>query len=218
VAEFITWEVIGRLTPREYSSVVAQFTLTRAHYRGHIMSTFQIHTIESAPEQSRPVLRELQQAFGVIPNIAGAMAGSPALIDGFFRLFQRVHAGSFTEAQIQTLLLTNAVTNACAWAVAFHTALALKEGLHPADVEAIREGRAPEDRKHAVLSNLTRTLIGKRGHLDDQDVQQSLEAGFCQDQVLEVLAVLAASTITNYAGNITKPPVEAPFQAHLWHA
>ncbi len=182
------------------------------------MSTYRIHTIESAPEQSRPVLRELQQAFGLIPNIAGAMAESPVLINGFIGLFQRVHAGTFTEAQIQTLLLTNAVTNACSWAVAFHTALALKEGLQPADVEAIRDGRAPEDHKHAALSTLTRTLIEKRGHLDDRDVERFLETGFNQAQVLEVLAVLAASTITNYVGNITKPPVEAPFQAHLWNA
>ena len=76
------------------------------------MSTFQIYTIDSAPEQSQPVLRQLQQTFGFIPNIAGAMAGSPVLIDAFFTLFQKVHAGSFTEAQIQTLLLTTAVTNA----------------------------------------------------------------------------------------------------------
>ncbi|MEA3088605.1 MAG: hypothetical protein QOC89_6302 [Paraburkholderia sp.] len=182
------------------------------------MTTFHLHTIESAPEQSRPVLRQLQQTFGLIPNIAGAMAGSPVLIDAFIGLFQKVHAGTFTEAQIQTLLLTNAVTNACSWAVAFHTALALKEGLSPADVDAIRNGRAPEDRKHAALSTLTKTAIEKRGHLDDKEVGQFLEAGFRHDQVLEMLAVLAASTITNYAGNITRPPVEAPFQAHVWNA
>jgi hypothetical protein len=40
-----------------------------------------------------------------------------------------VHASSLTEPQIQTLLLTNAVTNASEWAVAFHTALALKQGV-----------------------------------------------------------------------------------------
>jgi AhpD family alkylhydroperoxidase len=113
------------------------------------MSTFHIHTIESAPEQSKPVLRQLQQNFGLIPNIAGAMAESPVLIGGFIGIFQKVHAGTFTEAQIQTLLLTNAVTNSCTWAVAFHTALALKEGLSAADVEAIRNGRAPADRQHA---------------------------------------------------------------------
>jgi AhpD family alkylhydroperoxidase len=50
------------------------------------------------------------------------------------------------------VLLTDAVTNPCAWAVAFHTALALKEGLDPADVQAIREGRLPKDGKLAALS------------------------------------------------------------------
>ncbi|RKE38371.1 AhpD family alkylhydroperoxidase [Paraburkholderia sp. BL23I1N1] len=182
------------------------------------MSTFHIHTIESAPEQSKPVLRQLEQNFGLVPNIAGAMAESPVLIGGFIGIFQKVHSGTFTEAQIQALLLTNAVTNACSWAVAFHTALALKEGLSHTDVEAIRDGRAPADSKHAALSTLTKTAIEKRGHLNDRDVNQFIEAGFRQDQVLEVLTVLAASTITNYAGNITNPPLEARFQEYAWTA
>ncbi|NKJ50491.1 carboxymuconolactone decarboxylase [Burkholderia sp. SG-MS1] len=180
------------------------------------MSTFQIHTIESAPESSRPVLRQLQQNFGFIPNIAGAMAESPVLIDAFFGLFQKVHAGTFNEAQIQTLLLTNAVTNACSWAVAFHTALALNEGLAPADVEAIRAGRTPADRQHAALSILTKASIEKRGDLDRRDVSAFLEAGFGRDQLLEVLAVAAASTMTNYVGNIAQPPLEEQFHGHVW--
>jgi alkylhydroperoxidase family enzyme len=182
------------------------------------MSTFQVHTIDSAPEQSKPALRQLQQTFGFIPNIAGAIAGSPVLVDAFLNLFQKVHAGTFTEAQIQTLLLTNAVTNACSWAVAFHTALALNEGLAPADVDAIRAGRAPADRQHAALSTLTKMAITKRGHLDERDVNAFLDASFRRDQVLEVLAVAAASTITNYVGNIAQPPLEAQFQAHVWSA
>lgn len=182
------------------------------------MPSFPVHPIDSAPEQSRPVLQQLQQTFGFIPNIAGVMAESPVLIGAFVQLFQRVHSGTFTEAQIQTLLLTNAVTNACTWAVAFHTALALNEGLEPADVDAIRAGRSPADRQHAALSTLTRAAIEKRGHLDERDVNAFLEAGFRRDQVLEMLAVTAASTITNYAGNITQPPLEAQFQLHAWQA
>jgi alkylhydroperoxidase family enzyme len=180
------------------------------------MSTFPLHTIDSAPEQSRPVLLQLQQTFGFIPNIAGTMADSPILISAFIDLFQKVHTGTFTEAQIQALLLTNAVTNSCTWAVTFHTALALKEGLAPADVDAIRNGQVPGDTKHAALSTLTKTAIEKRGHLDKNDVSRFIEAGFRQDQVLEALAVLAASTITNYAGNITMPPLETQFQTHVW--
>jgi AhpD family alkylhydroperoxidase len=181
------------------------------------MQSFPIYTIESAPEQSRPALQSLNAAFGMVPNIAGAMATSPVLINSLVGLFQKVHGGSFTEAQIQILLLTNAVTNACSWAVAFHTALALKEGIDPADVEAIREDRAPRDRQYAALSTLARTLIEKRGRLDDQDVDKFIDAGFGKDRVLEVIAVVAASTITNYSGSVTKPPVEAPFQAYVWN-
>ena len=180
------------------------------------MTNFPVHTIESAPERSKPGLKQLQAAFGMIPNIAGAMATSPVLINSLVGVFGNVHGGNFTEAQIQTVLLTDAVTNASTWAVAFHTALALKEGIDPADVQAIREGRLPKDAKLAALSALAKTMIEKRGRLNDQDVDRFIAAGFGKDHALEVIAIVAASTITNYTGSITKPPLEAPFQAHAW--
>ena len=182
------------------------------------MEQFPVYTVDSAPEASKPALRDLHAAFGIIPNVAGVMATSPVLINSLVGLFGRVHGGSFTEAQIQTLLLTNAVTNACAWAVAFHTALALKEGLDPVDVDAIRAGHSPKDEQLGALSTLARTLIEKRGRIDDQDREHFLAAGFGEDHLLEVIAAVAASTITNYTGNVTNPPLEAPFQAHVWNA
>ena len=180
------------------------------------MTSFPLHTLDSAPERAKPALRQLQSAFGIIPNIAAAMATSPVLIESLVGLFGKVHGGSFTEAEVQIVLLTDAVTNASRWAVAFHTALALKEGIDPADVQAIREGRLPKDSKFAALSGLAGTMIEKRGRLDDKDIDRFLAAGFGKDHLLEVIAAVAASTITNYTASITKPPLEAPFQAHAW--
>jgi alkylhydroperoxidase family enzyme len=182
------------------------------------MSGYTVHTIESAPAQSKPVLEQLHQSFGLVPNIAGTMAASPVLINAFIGVFQRVHTSSLTEPQIQTLLLTNAVTNGSEWPVAFHTALALKEGVHPEDVEAMRHGSLPKDVGLAALSTLARTLIEKRGRLADADRQRFIEAGFNAGQVLEVIAVVAASTITNYASSVTQPPLEAIFEEFVWHA
>ena len=180
------------------------------------MTNFPIHTLDSAPEGSKPALRQLQSAFGAIPNIAGAIATSPVLINSLVGLFGNVHGGSFTEAQVQVVLLTDAVTNACTWAVAFHTTLALKAGIDAGDVEAIRERRLPKDGKYAALSGLAKTMIEKRGRLSDADVNRFLAAGFGKDHLLEVIAAVAASTITNYTGSITKPPLEAPFKEHAW--
>lgn len=182
------------------------------------MSAYPVHTIESAPEQSRPVLQQLQQTFGTIPNIAAKMAASPVLINGFIGLFERVHASGLSEPQIQTLLLTNAVTNASEWPVAFHTALALQAGVQPADVDAIRHGVLPDDAGLAALSALARTLIEKRGRVTDADQRRFLEAGFNAEQILEVIAVVAASTITNYTSSVTHPPLEAQFEEFAWRA
>jgi len=181
------------------------------------MLKFEMYTIESAPQKSKAVLQTLQQAFGFIPNIAGAMAGSPMLINSFISVFQNAHSGGFTEDQLQTLLLTNAVTNASSWPVAFHTFLALKEGLDPADVEAIRAGRPPRNTQHAALSNLAKSLIEKRGHASEQTLHAFLDAGFNNEQVLDVINVVAASAITNYVANVTHPPLEESFQAYAWN-
>jgi AhpD family alkylhydroperoxidase len=182
------------------------------------MHSFPVHTLDSAPPQSKPSLEALQGAFGMIPNIAGAMATSPVLIGGLVALFQKVHGGSFSEEQIQVILLTNAVTNACPWAVAFHTALALKQGVDAADVEAIRNRALARNPKSLALATLARTLIEKRGHVDDADTSKFLQAGFTEAHLLEVITVIAASTITNYTGNVTQPPVEAAFAKYAWSA
>ena len=92
----------------------------------------------------------------MVPNLIGAMSTSPVLINSLVGLFGKVHGGSFTEAQVQIVLLTDAVTNASSWAVAFHTTLALKERIDPTDVQAIREGRLPKDSKFAALSALAK--------------------------------------------------------------
>jgi len=182
------------------------------------MSRFPIQTIDSAPAASQPALQALQSAFGFIPNIACVMANSPVLIGALTDLFARVHSGSFSEAEIQVLLLTNAVTNGSEWPIAFHSALALQQGIDPADVAAIRTGAAPKDQRLAALSRLARGLILQRGKLAEADTDMFLAAGFDEARLLEVLAVIAASTITNYTASITHPPLEDAFVPHRWQA
>lgn len=180
------------------------------------MPTFPLNTIDTAPEASRPALRALEQAFGFLPNIAATMSASPVLINALVGLFGQVHGGSFTEAEIQVMLLTNAVTNRAPWPVAFHSVLALRQGIAAADVEAIRAGELPTDGRLAALSSLARTLIEARGQISERDRQTFLTAGFGPDHLLEVVAVVAASTITNYTAGVTAPPLEPAFQAQAW--
>jgi alkylhydroperoxidase family enzyme len=94
----------------------------------------------------------------------------------------------------------------------------LQQGVGAADVDAMRHGELPGDARLAALSLTARTLIDKRGRLAEADQQRFLDAGFSAEQLLEVIAVVAASTITNYTSSVTQPELEAAFQAFVWHA
>jgi alkylhydroperoxidase family enzyme len=142
------------------------------------------------------------QAFGALPNIAAVIANSPKLVNSLVGVFQEVHNSSLTEPEIQIVLLTDAVANSSKYAVAFHTALAVQQEVSLEETNAIRDGRRPKDQRFAALSTLAKTLIEKRGHLSEQEVGAFLDAGFTTEQVLEVIAIVAASAITNYAGTI----------------
>jgi hypothetical protein len=74
------------------------------------MFNCQIYSIETAPEESKPLLELFTRGIAFVRNLVGAIANSPVLANSLLGLFKNVHGGSFTEAEVQVLLLTNAVT------------------------------------------------------------------------------------------------------------
>jgi alkylhydroperoxidase family enzyme len=182
------------------------------------MQTFTVHTIESAPEQSKPTLQALTQKFGFLPNVMATMAGNPVLLNGFAASFGSFHGGSLDECEKQALLLTNAVTIKCPWTVAAHSTFALEDGMAESDVKAMREGRLPANPKYAALSALTRALIEKRGNVSDAEIERFTSAGYSQSQIFEVIASIGISTMAATTTNMAGTPVEDRFKAQAWSA
>jgi alkylhydroperoxidase family enzyme len=182
------------------------------------MTNYPVHTIDTAPDWAKQPLARLQEAFGFIPAAAGMMANSSPLMNSFFSAFGYFRGeGTFTPAERQVLLLSNAVANECAWAVAFHSLEAIEDGVPPADVEAIRRRSLPADSRSAALSALARALIGKRGHLDEAGTAAFLAAGFDENQILEVITAVAISAMTNYAATVADLEIEDRLRPYAWN-
>jgi AhpD family alkylhydroperoxidase len=176
------------------------------------MTDYPIHTLDTAPEWAAQPLGRLQEAFGFVPSAAGAMANSAALLHSFLSAFGRFRGeASFTPAERQVILLSNAVANDCAWAVAFHTLEAHDDGVPAADIDAIRDRRPLADARLAALSRLAQALITKRGRLDGSDT-----AGLEPVEVLEVITGVAISTMTNYAAAVADPPLQEQYRRYAW--
>ena len=178
--------------------------------------TYAIHTLESAPEMAADGLRTLQSTVGLIPNLAATMAESPALLNGFLALRELYAQTGFSAREVQVLSLTAAYENDCAWCVAFHTAMALKEGVDRDAIDALRRGTAPTDERLAALSSFARAMVRNRGAVDAPALQAFLAAGYSNRQALDVVMGMAFSLMANYAGHLTRPPLDGFLAAHAW--
>jgi AhpD family alkylhydroperoxidase len=180
------------------------------------MTAFPIHTIETAPEESRETLRTVKETLGMIPNLAAAMAESPTLVRAFFAVRETYSQGTLSPIDIQVLSLTNAFENGCAWCMAFHSAVALKEGLSKEALEALRAGRAPKDRRLGALSDLSRAMVRNRGEVSEQELKAFYAAGFSRAQALEVVLGVAFSVMANFSEHLVHVPLGAAFEPQAW--
>jgi AhpD family alkylhydroperoxidase len=180
------------------------------------MSIYEVHTIDTAPEGSKPLLRNLKGAIGMIPNLAAAMSESPELLKGFLTVREIFYGGTFTPGEVQVLALSNAFENGCRYCMALHSAFALKEGVSKDTVEALRAGRSPHEPRFQALSEFSRAMVRHRGHLAADDLQKFLGAGYSKAQALEVVLGVAVSILPNFAHHITQCPIDEPFRAHAW--
>lgn len=180
------------------------------------MSGFPIHTVESAPKQSRDALIGLQQAVGMIPNLAAGMAESPSLLRGFLAVREIYQSSALTGAEIQVVSLTAAYENECAWCMAFHSLMAGNEGVTTDDIHLLRTGRSPRDARLAALTEFARAMSQRRGAVDGGQLQRFFEAGYSPRHALDVVLGLAFSLMANYAGHLVHPPLDQPLVTHEW--
>jgi AhpD family alkylhydroperoxidase len=182
------------------------------------MTAFPIHTIETAPAESRETLLTVKRTLGAVPSLAAGMAESPPLLRAFFAVREIYAEGTLTPIEVQTLSIATAVENRCAWCVAFHTAMALKEGISAEALAALRAGRDPAEPRLGALSALSRAMIRNRGAVSEADLGRFLAAGYSRAQALEVVLGIGFSTMANYAGHLVDAPLGPMLQAHEWSA
>jgi len=65
------------------------------------MPEFTAHTLDTAPQASRQILKNTEKPLGFIPNLYGAIAESPTLLEAYQVLTALFHKTAFTETKRQ---------------------------------------------------------------------------------------------------------------------
>ena len=121
------------------------------------------HTIETAPEDAKPLLQGAKDAYSFVPNLLGTMASAPALLEGYMTLAGIFDKTDLSETERQIILMTNNRLNGCTYCMAAHTTISQMAKV-PADViEALRNNTPIADPKLEALRTFTAIVNQKRG-------------------------------------------------------
>lgn len=178
---------------------------------------FKIHTLQTAPEASKPVLTEVEKAYKFIPNLMGTLAESPLAVNAYFQLSGLIQSkSSLTPQEQQVVMLAVSFENSCDYCMAAHSAGAAMAHTSPDVIQALRDGKLPGDPKLAALITFARAVVQERGWVKEEASNAFLTAGYTRAQVLDVIAITALKTISNYTNHMAHPPLDAAFAGQKW--
>ena len=170
------------------------------------MTTFTIHTVESAPAEVKEVLETVQKDNnGYIPNLIGLLANAPTALEAYRTVGAINRRNSLTPVEREVVQITAAVTNGCAFCVAGHTAFSIKQ-IHMNDdlLQALRN-RTP------IESDPKLDTLGRVG---DEALGEFLEAGYTQENALDVVLGVSLASLCNYANNLANTPINPELQPY----
>ena len=180
------------------------------------MSRLTLHTLDSAPADSRPFVEKAIANNGYLPNLIGVLANAPQALETYLAVSGINARTSLNLDEREVVQLTAANVHGCDFCTAGHSAIALKKAnLAPAVVRALQTGAPTGVATLDAVQRFATAVIARRGAVDDADLQAFLDAGYNQQQALEVVLGVSLATLCNFANSLAGTPVNPQLQPYL---
>ncbi|WP_339447278.1 carboxymuconolactone decarboxylase family protein [Pseudomonas sp. EA_5y_Pfl2_R50] len=168
------------------------------------MSRINVISLDTATDATRTVLEGVKRKIGFVPNLFATLARAPVALDTYVQASAILGKTSLSAQQKEAVYLATSQVNGCDYCLAAHTLFAGKSGLSAPDIVAAREG---ELNAYAALA---RQLTERRGHLSDTQIAAAHAAGIDDVKMIEVIALVAVQTLTNYLNNTALTDIDFP--------
>lgn len=166
-------------------------------------------------EESAPATRLLEQVkrkFGFIPNVLREMSASPAALEAYIGGQESLAKGSLTPQEQQAVQLAVSAFNRCDYCQAVHVRISSTVGMSKEDIEAIRTGSLPDSTDLAAIVEATRSLLDRKGWVEDTAVRAFEQRGVTRAKLYEIVAYIGLKTISNYVNHIAHTQIDKEFE------
>jgi len=169
------------------------------------------HTLDDAPEQTRPTLEALNQRMGKLLNIHAGMAHSPVVLGAYSGIQEAItQHGTFDGRTREAIALGVGAVDHCDYCQSAHTLGGKAAGLEPELMLAIRAGQPTGDDKLDTLLAVVREAAAEVGTVQDDTWKRAQAAGWSDEELAEAFAHLAVNLFTNYFNHYVGTELDLP--------
>jgi uncharacterized peroxidase-related enzyme len=174
------------------------------------MSRITIPPVDQAPAASKALLDGVKKEIGSVPNLFRVLGNSPTALAGYLGLSAAVGKGALDAKLRERLALAVAQINGCHYCLSAHTYLGKNVAkLDDAEIAAARDSHSADPKAAAAL-RFAQRVTELRGNVSDADLEAVKRAGYSEGEVLEIVANVAVSVLTNYVNNVSDTDIDFP--------
>ena len=173
------------------------------------MSRIAIPSLDNAPEASKATLDAVRRQLGSVPNLFRLIGLSPAALTAYTG-FNGALTKALDAKTRERIALAVAQVNGCDYCLSAHTYLGLNLAkISSEEIALNRKGASADPRANAAV-HFAAKVARERGHVSEGDLATVRAAGFSDAQIVEIVALVAENSFTNYLNEVAKTDIDFP--------
>lgn len=163
---------------------------------------------ERVPAESKPTLDAFARNIGFTPNMMTTFALSPIAFNAWATLRSSLSKALDLKTR-EAISLAVSELNGCNYCLAVHSFGAEHAKIPPDEIILARKGHAGDPKRDAAVQ-FARQVAETHGKVTDVDVNAVREAGYTDANVIEIVALVAMYSLTNFFNNVVDPDKDFP--------
>ena len=172
------------------------------------MRTFTVPTREEVSPANQVLFDALGKKLGKVPNLYATIAYSEHALATYLALQSAKTSLNAKEREVINLVVSQ--VNGCEYCLAAHTYIGKLTGFTDEQILGIRGGSASFDSKLNALAALVKSFVENKSKPAVPAVDQFFNAGYTNENLVDVIVGIGDKMITNYLHGVTKIPVDFP--------
>ncbi len=168
------------------------------------MQTVRPINVDTAGGKAKDLFGVIEKRMGRVPNMIRTMGHSPAILDAYL-YFNKAFEQTKTTPVLRSLISAAiSSANGCEYTLATAFAFGRKEGLSEDQLAAAADAKA-DDPKIAVALRFALNLVGKRGAVSRSEVKELQDAGWGDQEIVEIVALVALNISGTISTSLPEP-------------